>query len=286
MTSVEIIDRLARKHRRLGGSALTVAEVQDALYAINLALQALYQALPVEYREKTVHVLVPAPRAVTLSATNGSATLGASAFTTGEVGRTVVSSGDDIWHRVADEDALAAAWLGSTGSHSATVYGDAVAGDGYPFERMLSAPVLLEGSRERELVQIRDLRDTYEPGTRIGEPRYYWLSPQGNSQGEEPLVLLRVLPIPDRAYRLRYRASFGPRRVKFTDVANAAPLPVPDNYAEALVSMCGIHLASFPGWNIDTRLAAEERATALRFVALNKTTLRASTNQVGTPAGY
>lgn len=287
MTIIEAISRLARRHARKDYSALTAPETRDALGAVNAGLQSLYQAMPVEYRAKTVSVLLDAPRSVDLVATHGSATLGDAAFAVpGELGRTLVTSADTIRHRVAGENLLADAWLGPTGTHSATLYADAVAGADYPFERMLTGPAVLDGDTERTLEQIAEPRDVLAPGIGIGRPARFWIQPLANSQGHAPTFLLRVLPLPDRAYRLRYRAAFAPRLVAYAEIESAAPLPVPDNYAEAFLALCVPHLVGLPGWLPTPAEAEDGAARARRFVALANNPLRPPANQVGTPHGY
>lgn len=290
MTIIEAISRLARHHPRRDFAALTAPEVADAVQALNGGMQELYQLLPPTFRQQVVSVLVPAPRAVSLQATNGTAALGAAVFATDEVGRSVVTSGDTIRHRVAGTDALADAWLGASGTHAATVYGDAVAGAGYPFERIVDAPSLVRDSGgHRVLVPVDPLRhERYLDGLLggVGEPRAYWLQPMGNAQGAEPIMVLRLCPLPDRAYRLRYTASFGPRLLRYADVDAGGPLPVPDNYAPALLALATTHLATMPGWAVPPSAASAARSLAMDFIHGARVPLSPAVNAVGTPAGF
>lgn len=289
MTIVEAVSRLARHHARRDYSALTVAELADAVQGLNFAMQQLYQQLPVGYRHKTVSMLVPGPRETNIVAFHGATTLQAVAFDEDEFGRTVVTSGDSIRHRVGGTAELADAWLGATGTHPVTIYGDAVAGSEYPLERLVSAPVILSANGEERTLAH------YPPNEHgcgdialgsVGEPRVYWLQMVGNSQGLEPVMLIRVLPLPDRPYRMRYVASFGPRRIRVADVETGAPLPVPENFADALLALALVHLASLPGWTVDVARAREGAAAALQFIQLSRIPLHAAPNRVGTPRGY
>lgn len=290
MTTIEAVSRLARHHTRKNFSALSVPEVVDAMQALNVAAQELYQRLPPAFRQRTVRLLVPAPRGVSLVAASGGANLGVAVFNPDEVGRSVVSSGDSVRHRVAGPATLADAWLGAAGAHQATVFGDAIAGDGYPFERLVSGPALLLGDgRERILAPMDPIeQERHEPSLLggIGEPRAYRLEPQGNSQGAEPIILLRLFPLPDRAYRIRYVASFAPPRIHLPDLEAASPLPVPDHYADALIGLAVPHLAGLPGWTVNPASARALRDAALNFIDRNRLPLGSAANRVGTPRGY
>lgn len=289
MTIIEAVSRMARHHTRRDYSALTAPELADAVLALNTGMQELYQKLSPEYRQKPVSVLVPAPRVVTISATYGSKALGSAVFTEEEVGRSVMTSADTVRHRAGGVAALADAWLGTTGDHDVTVYGDAVAGDDFPFERMVGAPAILVGEgRERVLVPHQPEPTDMWAGSLggVGEPRAYWLESQGNSQGVEPIVVMRLLPLPDRAYRLRYVASLAPRRIRFPDVETGAPLPVPDNFADALIPLALLNLVGVPGWAVDAAAAREAYARAMRFVEMSRVRLDPAPRRVGTPVGY
>lgn len=302
MTIVQALDRIANRYAGKLYALLSATEKQTAIEALNSAMFEVFRLLPQEYRTKTLHLAVEAPATVSIEAVEGSADLGNTAFTDAQLSRTVVAQGDAIWHQVGDTNALRDVWLGTTGTYAGIVYHDYVYGDDYPFERLLTNPILYDGNAEIALCQVNPEMDTqtYGGGNRmfggglisntmrsIGKPVYYWIESAGASQGAEPVIAIRLLPLPDRAYRLRIKASYWPRRVLFSDVEGAATLPVPDVCAEALVQIAGPHLSGIPGFTImQPAIVSEMAASAREFATAQPSLLSLPRGRIYTPAGY
>jgi hypothetical protein len=287
MTIVEALSRLANGYCSSRYAGLSAAQQLEGVDALNAGLMELFGLLPDCYKDKALSLSVEAPAALTIQAVSGSAMLAAPAFTEAQVGRTVKASGDPAEHRVAGASALRDTWLGETGTHDAVVYHDYVYGDVYPFNRLLSEPKLVCGSVELALRKINPENLDLELTRGVGRPRYYWLEAGGVSQGETVAAAIRLLPLPDVAYRIRVRACYWPRRIKFADVAANAPLPVPDQLADALVQIAGYHTLGLTGWDAMTPSEVVAKADRGRATASTQPAhLSVPTNRVGTPRGY
>lgn len=290
MTIIEALSRLANRYAKNRYAGLTADEQIAGIDALNRGLMETFELLPDVYRQKEISLTVEAPTSVTLDAVSGSATLGFPAFTADHYGRSVIASGDEAVHRVAGESSLRDVWLGSTGSHPAVVYHDYVYGGDYPFDRLLSVPKLLSGRDELplELINPEDIEVMRLRSIRgVGRPRFYWLEQGGVSQGETIATAIRLLPFPEMAYRIRIRASFWPRRIRFSDVSTNAPLPVPDAVAEAFIQISGAHIIGLPGWD---SMGADEIMTHAQMgrarVARTPQTFGSPMNRIGTPRGW
>lgn len=287
MTTVEALSRIANQFSTVGYSGLTAQGQQEALHALNSAMRTAFRLLPDHYKDKPLSLPVQAPASVTIAAVNGSATLSASAFSAEQVGRSVVSVGDDIQHRVAGASALRDAWLGATGSAAATVYHDYVYGTDYPFNRLLDAPALVIGSTETALIEVNPGKVDALMLRGVGQPRYYWLESGGISQGGEVIAAIRLLPLPDRAYRLRVKASYWPRRIVYADVSANGTLPIPEVAVEAVVNLAGVHTIGVQGWErmaaqsviLHSQNAEAELGALPRYPGFSR-------NRVGTPRGW
>lgn len=290
MRIVQLLSRVAQRYAQKEYSALTAQQVTQALAGINSGMMEMFRLLPETYRVRPIAIHIEAPVTVSLQAVNGSATLGNTPFTAEQVGRGVVSSGDTIRNQVADTNTLFDVWLGSTGTYSATVYHDYVYSSDYPFERIISNPKLVDGhliSRRRELEQVQpdDVRLQNLPS--VGQPRFFYAEPGGVSQGGEPVIALRLFPLPDRDYRMHFRAAYWPRRVLFADIEGNAVLPIPDQCAEALEQMAGPHLVGVDGWSMMSRAEVESAASMARdFCRSQPRQLSFSQPRVFTPRGF
>lgn len=287
MTIVEALSQLANGYCGARYAGMTAAQQLEGIGALNAGLMELFGLLPESFKKKDLALAVLAPASLTIQATNGSATLVASAFSEAQVGRTVIADGDDAQHRVAGEDSLRDVWLGETGTHNATVYHDYVYGDAYPFNRLLSVPKLVCGREEIPLTLVNPETLDLHLLRGVGRPKYYWIEAGGISQGETIACAIRLLPLPSIAYRLRVTASYWPRRIKFADVAANAPLPVPDQLAEALIQLAGFHTLGLRGWDAMQASEVVTKAQAGRVSASGQpSSFGVPNNRVGTPIGW
>jgi hypothetical protein len=107
--------------------SLGPGDLEDVAMAITAAVQEIAAQGPSEVREAPGYAVLHAPTSISLNVTTGSATVSAvSGWSTWMQGCTVRISGDDQDNELLSSTRLARAYLGATGSVTATVYGDAV----------------------------------------------------------------------------------------------------------------------------------------------------------------
>lgn len=295
MKIVEAIFSVARRYAGKEYGALTPAQKLDALNGLNSAMMEVFRLLPQSYRVKTLHLYVNAPDAVSLQVTDASNELGNSPFTTDDIGRTVIAQGDAAWHQVGGENLLKDAWIGSTGTVAGTMYDDYIYGEDYPFECLISTPVLIDAAESIPLCLVNDpslimsAPNYYGVNEMrsIGRPRYYWTEPGGVSQGGQPVIAIRLRPIPDRAFRIQVKASYWPRRVLWADIEGNPELPIPDVCAESFIQLAGPHLVGIPGWNAMPATEVNTMAVIARdFCAAQPPVLVSPRSRVFTPRGF
>ena len=293
MTTVELFHRLGRLTREGDFTKLSMTEQTDLAQAATAAMQEVYGILPTVYKEMTEGFLLPAPLAVSLSTTKNSATLGANVFTTDQIGRSVVIDGDANWNQVVSANELLNPYLGESGTHAATVYGDAVYSTRYPFERIIGNPRFPnQGSTLTMNPNMRPTNDgsgwwLYQQS--IGVPLYWWTQAIGGSQGKTPLLVLKFSPAPSKAYAISVRMSYWPKRLTLADYDNATDIPAPDQFLDgALVPIALQALTMTPIWNpaMDTRRFDEGAERARKFLRERPAQLAAPNNRVFTPIGY
>lgn len=287
MRIVEALSRLANRHAGARFSGLTATQQADGVDALNRGLMELYELLPDWFKTKEISMSVEAPASVSLQATNGSATLVNTPFSSTHVGRTVLADADPAEHRVAGTGQLRDVWLGSTGTHNAVVYHDYVYGSDYPFDRLLSEPMLLDGSNTIALQLINPEAIDLRTARKVGRPEYYWIEAGGLSQGGTVPMAIRLLPRPAVAYRIRARASYWPKRIRFEDVPDNGILPVPDSLAEAFIQISGAHVIGLAGWDAMRSDEAMAHAQMGRARAARMTpSAGVPSNRVFTPRGW
>lgn len=293
ITAFQAVSRLARRHAGKGMAELSSAELLAAVEALNGGLVELFRLLPDSYREQDM-VFTGLPRAgVSCQMVEGDAQLAAAAFGTEEAGRTIIfdSGGDGAWHQIAGEDRLRLPWLGTTGTHTATIYPDALTGNGGPVERLLEDPVMVEsgGTRRRlRLLTEQDRLGWLGESPKIGTPEYYYLQPAGFADAGASVAWLRLWPIPAVSVRLVARAMWWPRRLLVPDVqGGAVALPVPDAATEDFLDLCGVRLAVIPGWQaIPFQAASNAAAAATGRVRSWTSQIFKPSNRVRTPFGW
>jgi hypothetical protein len=291
MTIIQLYHRISRHARTGDFTKLSMTEQGDVAEAANAALQRMYNALPLYFKELTMGVLFPVPRTVTLGVTQYSTVLTAAAFTTAEIGRSVVIPGDAAWNQVIDTDTLLNPYLGPTGTVSATVYGDAAYSTVYPLDRISGNPRFSQSN------QVPLMRSELSRGMSallfsqtIGAPQVWWTQTFGTSQGKSPVVCLRVAPAPDQAYVFDVKLAFWPKRFTVDDITNAITIPVPDQFIDsALIPMALRALMLTPVWDAgrkdEDRIDAAGKEGEL-FLRQQPGQIGAPDNRIFTPIGF
>lgn len=294
MRIIELIHRTARRARGGDFTQLSLTEKGDVMQAANAALQTVYNILPVYFKQMTVGLLLPAPQTASPICRANSAQLDNAAFTTAMIGRTVIIDGDPAWNQVVATDTLQNPYMGSAGAQTATVYGDAVYSDRYPFDRIIGAPRFADQTQLALISRTLMSANTPYAGNlspSFGRPFLWDVQPFGNSQGNNPLLFLRFFPLPDIAYSICVDLAFWPQRLTMTEYESNAVLPVPDQFLDAcLVPLAVRELMTTPVFETrgpaNDRLLLDAATRAENFLALQPGQVGAPANRVLTPVGF
>lgn len=293
MTVPQLFHRIGRHARTGDFTRLSMSERSDIFQSANSALAKLYNAAPSYFKELTEGFHLPAPISLTLTVVQFSNQLSSSVFTDDQIGRSVVLAGDPAWNQVIGNSTLLNPYMGSSGVVGATLYGDAVYSTRYPFDRIIGNPEFANCSQAPFF--RRQLSKQERPGfpfqQTVGEPRVWWTQTLGNSQGNEPLLVLRFAPAPSIDYSINVRMAYWAKRLLLADYDSASTLPVPDQFLEsALIPIAVRELMSTPAWKSfsdkdDERVdkAGEE---GLLFVKNQPGQPAAPNNRVYTPIGF
>lgn len=296
MTTVQYLQRVARRTRYGDWTKLSLTEKMDVLEAGNAALMRLYNALPSYLKEQTQGFTLPAP--VTLnnvSVTNNSTLLSTGIFAPNQIGATVMIPGDSQWNEVVGRQNLRNPYMGPSGVVSeVTVYGDSLFSTSYPFDRIIGNPMFSDQS----LAPLIPMEMSRAEGAynwlfqnSLGRPMSWWVQYMGNSQGNEPLLVVKFAPLPDMAYAINIKLSFWPMRLLLTDIQGATTLNVPDQFLEkALIPMAIQELMTKPCFHSispqdDNRLEARGNE-GQTFCELQVSDPAAPANRIYCPLGY
>jgi hypothetical protein len=294
MNTVQLFQRIGRKARGGDFTKLSMAEANDVIEAANTAIQQAYSALPAYFREITEGFVLPAPLPITFPITQFAQTLSSDVFTNDQIGQSIVISGDPAWNQILGPNQLLNPYMGATNpAVTATIYGDAIYSRRYPFERIIANP------RFANQTQVPFYRSEISPGNsgranwlymqQVGMPLSWWTQPLGNSQGNNPLLVLRFSPAPDQAYSINVRMSYWPRRLLYSDYQSASDVTMPDQFIETVLMPLALRaLMATPVWiKGDDDADVVIRAAAAEEHAKNQLGQVASpSNRVFTPIGF
>ena len=296
MTTLQYLQRVARRTRDGDFTRLALTEQMDVLEAANSALMRLYNALPSYLREQTQGFTLPAP--VTLynvPVVNGSETLTTGIFNVNQIGCTVLIAGDPAYNQILGTDNLRNPYNGPTGTAATLqIYGDALYSTTYPFDRIIGNPRFTDTGFS-PLVPNEMSRSegewTWLFQCQLGRPMTWGVQYLGNSQGNNPMMVVRFAPLPDIAYSIKIRMSFWPLRLLLQDVQGATTLGVPDQFLEtSLIPMAIKELMTKPcyksaGPDID-KMLLQQGIDAVAFAELQVADPAAPSNRIYCPLGY
>lgn len=292
MKVVWLFSRIARRSRTGDFTKLSALEREDLMEAANAALMQSYDALPAYFKEITEGFKLPKPQTVTLAVVNGSSQLSSSVFTDEQIGRSVVLDGDPNWNQVISNDRLLNPYMGETGVAGGTLYGDAVWSNRYPFDRIIGNPTYANRSSAsftyRELTKINGQNSLWLQQS-VGQPMGWWTQMLGNSQGNEPLLVLRFSPAPNIDYVIDVRMAYWCKRLTMQDYTDNTILPVPDQFLETVLIPLALRaFMSSPAWkpSPDDPKVIERAEAALKFAKNQVGQPAAPNNRVGTPFGF
>ncbi len=293
MNVVQLCHRIGRRARGSDFTKLSLSEKGDLLECANSALQTVYGLLPTYFKERTQGFLLQGPTSMEIPVIPLSSAVPDGTFYTSDLGKSVVIAGDGNWNQVIATNRLLNPYLGSNaGTQTATLYGDACYSDDYPFERVIGNPTF--PNQGQTLVFNQNITNvSNSPGWFLqqttGIPQMWWKQMLGNSQGEEPLLVLRFSPAPNIDYAVDVRISYWPKRLTMADYNRASTIFVPDQFLEkCLIPLALRELLSSAIWDKqggedDVRLRAQR---AEEFLALVPGQVAAPANTVATPYGY
>ena len=296
MTTVQLFQRLGRRARGGDFTKLSLTEQGDLAEAANSALQRVYEALPIYFKEQTQGFVLLAPQPITgVGVTQNSNILGSNVFDVSRIGCSVALDGDPAWNTVLGPNLLLNPYLGATGTVSGTLYGDAVYSTTLPFDRIIGDPKFAN----QTAVPMFNMTISRTNGSQMG---WGWVMPQtvgrpqtwgvmllGNAQGNTPLLVMKFSPAPDIAYAINVRLGFWPKRLTLADYDAATTIPVPDQFIEtALIPMGLDALISTPIWESrkDEQIIMEKAEFAEEFLRRQPGQVAAPSNRVFTPIGY
>jgi len=293
MTTIEYLHRIGRHARGGDFTKLSMSEQSDLINAANTALQQSYNLLPAYYKEITEGFYLPGPQDISIGVTQYSNVVTGITFTDEQIGRSVVLEGDSQWNQVIASNRLMNPYMGPTATVGGQLYGDAWYSTRFPFDRVIGNPCFTNPSLGiLNWSAIANAGGPVAPWlfqNQVGQPVTWWVQMLGNSEGNEPLLVLRFCPAPNQNYSLRIRTSFWPKRITLANVNQASTLVCPDQFLETVFVPLGLRaLMSTPAWeprnDDNTIIDAANRAEA--FAKLQPGQNAAPNNRVGTPMGY
>ena len=296
MTVYQLCERIARRGRTGDLTKMALTEQMDVLQAANAALQRAYNALPAYFKEVTQGFALPAPATVNnVTVVNGSSTLSTGIFSTAQIGATVIIAGDPQYNQVVGTNNLRNPYAGPTGvAATMTIYGDSLYSTSYPFDRIIGNPrFTYAGIIPLTPLEIMKADDqwNYLFQNQIGQPLSWWIQYLGNSQGNQPIAVMKFAPWPDQQYNIKIRLAFWPQRLLITDMQGATTLNVPDQFLEAaLIPMAIEEFMTSEQWKSrgaddDNRVIARGQK-AEDFLRNQIADPAAPANQIYTPLGF
>ena len=281
MTTAQLFSRLLAHASVRDPARVPFDESIEIVGAINAALSEYFSLAPARFSEQTISVVLGAPATVSVAAVNGSTSV--ATFSESQRGATVVIGDDAGQNEIVSTGAVLDAYQGTSGTVSATVYGDAVVIGNATYKRVTSHPRLNDGTELREdrnigRGQLTGLRNT-------GKPTRYCVEMSGTAGGGRDVAILRVDPMPSRSYICRMDVSMIPLLVEVGDLSTPITVPVSHDMENHLIALCRWHLkgnAIFP-----SKADTDEKADAARsaVLALSPDAGR-SRGRFGTPRGY
>ena len=261
----------------------------DVIRAINSGIQKLSRWMPMESKASAVSgTLRAATTAAFAFAARFTSTLTAHVFTSAQKGCTVILGGDPAPNQIVGPNAVLDDYHGTALTGTATIYGDAV----QVFEvikRALTPPVISHnGDQVRELLKRQENSRLLQSA--IGRPELFWLETVGGAQGGDPYYFLKVWPLPDLDYKIRFDVELAPPRVTFAQITqSAADITLPEDIIEScLIPIALGELVLSPEWanpaTVQTVLA--KAGEALANLRLQPHGFASPFNIVGTPANW
>lgn len=276
MNSLQLLNRLIRKSTINSITGARADQIEDFTDAINAAVWEFYLTAPERFRRTTASVTLPASRTVEITTTAGSPVVSSTPFTAEDRGRVVRIAGDTRYNEVTDVNTLLHDAT-TTGTVSATIYGNGIRFDDTWFERVITSPRVVDTGKKLihdsgAKARYYDWRSgscNFRDTTFDGDPTWYWVEHVGIAAAAEDLFHIRMFPLPVREITVVFDAEVYPARLNMTQLRDGVTLPVPMPYVQVLLLPLAIyHLMSTETGNQKHLPAAErERERVLQSIS-------------------
>jgi hypothetical protein len=281
MTTAQLFSRLLSHATVRDPGRVPFDESVEIVAGINAALGEYFSLAPARFSELTLSRVLPAPETRSVAAVNGSASVGT--FLASHRGATVVIGDDPGQNEVTGTGSVLDAYLGTTGTVSAVVYGDGIVIANASYKRVVSDPRLNDGTQLRFDDGL--LRGRFNGVRGTGKPVRYCVEMTGTAAGGEDVAILRVDPMPSRSYIVRMEISALPLLVTNATLSAPVAVPVPYDMDAHLIALCRWHLKGnklFP----DKKDTDEKADAARNAIAGLSPHAGRSHGKVGTPRGF
>lgn len=298
MTTSEAAYRLLRHCSVTDIAAVSISQATELMGALGIAVGMYFRHGPAVLRQTSATVSLAAPLALTgLSVAAGAHEVtSGSPFAGSQRGSSLIIAGDENRNEVVSAVGWLNPYMGTTGTKTATLYGDCAPIGTQLIERILTDPIVLDQQRTDHrpaLQRVRtdhDMRMNWRDTT--GYPECYAIEATGVSRGASSQFLIRVWPMPDRAILLRFECEVQP---DMFDALNVTSIPIELPFSDAQMETILLPLAeremlaSTLMDDVSDRIAAQLEARADRAASTLKTLPRdhgRSRGRIYTPRGW
>ena len=300
MTTVQLAMHLCNRLTAREWSKLPLDVAEEVRLAAQAGINEFASLLPAHRQRRPESGTLRAPMSQAISIVQGSREFayvaGGGAYPAGgysaeadALGHSVTVAGDSNLNLLLEPGKLRQAYLGTSGTQSMTVYGDAV---------QLGASAVLVHDRPRlNLSTGRVFLDPFSSlwerphQIEVGDPRWWWMEPIGGADngGTVPMFALRVWPAPAAVCSITFELSSFPSAITFLDLhQEARTLPVTGQEEPYIVNLCLEHLLPCPLWreDVDKTLVRTLANAARTALASRDRPMSGAPNRILTPPGF
>jgi hypothetical protein len=282
MNTLQLGQRLLRRLTIKDMSLLSAEHALEIVDAINGATQKVYHLLPHIYKRRKISGSVLPEYTKDVQATYNSTTTD-EVFTFAERGRTIFIGDDSRPNQIVGDDQLLNPFLGSTGTHTATIMGDCLH-IAENIERIVTNPMLDTG---HQLMPVPN--ELFARTQQKGRPTHYSIAPAGISQAQTPSFYLRLSHYPQTHYHIAFFADVAPRHMAFADLSEPKPLPIQNDHIESiLLPFIFERLTDCNLWEDKSTVEKikDTAEQAVQMAQLIPPQIEPQQRYVGTPHGY
>lgn len=256
MTTVELAQHLLPVSQVPDLNRATPAQAQELALIMTQAVQEYFRIAPVCHRRSTLSERRPAAETLSVTVTNGSATVSGTPFLARQRGCSIRFP-DGQWNEIVAPNQLLHDVPQASGTYACTVYNDALAFDDFQIDRVMTDPEIVQesngasyllspwlpvGSRSvsrpsvLDLLMVGDAIPQRQHDT-ASWPTHYWAEHVGGSiaVSGDALFQFRFWPAPTEAYTVIFDAEILPDTYRIASVTTPTTLPVPDGHAQLLL---------------------------------------------------